>query len=583
VLHAPELAPVWAAASADPIFKAREVFGIWPWSKEREILWSVRRNRLTAVPSCHGVGKTHTAATVVLDYITEGPCRVVTTAPIWSQVKDLLWAEIAVRHRDSRLPIGGQLDLTRLTFGPDHFAVGFSTDQPEQFAGHHSPRLLLVVDEASGVDERIYNASKGFLTAASPDTRVLLIGNPTKPAGTFFRACRADSPYNVIHMSAFDSPNLTGEEVPKKLAMALTSKQWVDEMKEEFGEDSAEYRIRVLGQFASTIGRGFYNGQMLDLAESLCEEPIHRGKLIGDPVRGSGAKINLLEQLIDISVTVWERRDPGHKYVMFADVAGAGISVEEQEARPVGKKDDYCAALVMDLDTGRVVAQYHAQVDEEEYGRALACLGFLYGEAEIAVETTGGYGQLTVHTLVNRYRYRKDRLYRRPKVDSVSGRQSHVVGWDTNSSTRPNMLTAARQHLKNQPNAVRSRDIIDEQRTFVWNEKGTRAEAQSGAHDDLAMAFAGVCLMREMRARGTIEIRDHKPKQPLSARAAQAAQAAQSRPVTRIVGGRDVYRRPEGDLNPSAAAPIIRRKRKLTVSQRAQNAAVDTMPGARRP
>jgi hypothetical protein len=539
----------------------------------------VRRNRLTAVPSCHGVGKTAIAATVVLDYITEGPCRIVTTAPIWSQVKDLLWSEIAVRHRDSNIPVGGQLDLTRLTYGPDHFAVGFSTDNAEQFAGHHSPRLLLVVDEASGVDEVIYNASKGFLTAESPHTRVLLIGNPTKPAGTFFRACRVGSPYNVIQMSAYDSPNVTGEEVPRYVAQALTSQQWIDEMAEEFGKDSAEFRIRVLGQFANVIGRAYFNTAHIDQADALCEDPIHIGTLDGEPLRGSGQRLRFVEYQQN-DVTLWERHNRDHRYVIFADVAGAGITLEEQETRPVGKKDDASCAQVMDLDTGRIVARAKTWDDEEEYGRLVAGLGHLYGEAEIAVETTGGYGQLTVHTILNRYRYRKDRLYRRPKVDSVSGRKSHVVGWDTNTSTRPAMLTSARQHLKNIPDSVRSRDIIDEMRTFVWNDRGTKAEAQPGAHDDEVMSFAGCCLMREMRTRGRIEIRDHETKRPLSARAAEPTRRIEHKQQTRIVGGRDTYRRPEHDLNPSAAAPMMRRKRKLTVAQRAQQSAVDTMPGA---
>ena len=58
--------------------------------------------------------------------------------------------------------------------------------------------------------------------------------------------------------------------------------------------------------------------------------------------------------------------------------------------------------------------------------------------------------------------------------------------------------------------------------------------------------------------------------------------SAEHKQQTRIIGGRDTYRRPEHDLNPSAGAPMMRRKRKLTVAQRAQQSAVDTMPGANR-
>lgn len=560
----PGVQDILRAASADPVYKCREVFNFWPWSKQREILWSVRNNAKTAVPSCHGVGKTAIAARAVLDFATEpGPFRVVTTAPIWDQVKDLLWAEIHVACRDARIPIGGKLDLTRLTFDADRFAIGFSTDEPERFAGHHSERLLFVVDEASGVKEPIYNAGKGFQTAKN--ARVLLIGNPTKPAGTFFRACRAGSGYNVIQMSAYDSPNLTGERVPAKLRDALTTKQWVDEMLADCGGDvnHPEFRIRVLGLFAATLGRAFFNADDLNAAEAACVDPLYVGRLQGDPTRGNKGTLRFKENARDSHTTLYELPHPDHHYVIFGDVAGAGISVEEQEVRPVGKKDDFNAAVVVDLDTGDIACVLHGQMDEEEYALDLARLGWFYREAEIAVEATGGYGQLTIGTLLRRYRYRK--LFARQKVDSNTGRKGHVYGWDTNSTSRPSMLNALRSVVKNQPSAIRSRDIIDEQRTFVWLDNGKRAEAQAGCHDDLVMAAAGAFLLRELRTTATIEVPHAKKKQPLSGRAVEQI-------------------RVPGSTAATEALPTMRPRRRLTVAQRAHQDAAKTMshPGATR-
>src|SRR5690348_3619215 len=80
----------------DPVWFSREILGFDPWSKQREILESVRDNEATAVRSCHGIGKTATAAEVVLWFLAAfGPeALVVTTAPTWRQVRDLLWREI---------------------------------------------------------------------------------------------------------------------------------------------------------------------------------------------------------------------------------------------------------------------------------------------------------------------------------------------------------------------------------------------------------------------------------------------------------------------------------------------------------
>src|SRR4051794_20665753 len=87
------------AIRRDPVNFCREVLKFESWSKQREIFESVRDNQRTAVRSAHGVGKTATAARAVLWFLAAYPySRVITTAPTFSQVKELLWREIAVGH-----------------------------------------------------------------------------------------------------------------------------------------------------------------------------------------------------------------------------------------------------------------------------------------------------------------------------------------------------------------------------------------------------------------------------------------------------------------------------------------------------
>lgn len=239
-------------AQANPVGWVSAVLGFHPWSKQRDILESVRDNPRTAVRSCHGTGKTAIAARVVLWFLVAFPkSRIVTTAPIFDQVRYLLWPEIhkaVAKARPGMFP--NPLD-TRLEISKDWFAVGLTSREPENFAGHHAPHLLFVGDEASGIPEDVYTAAEGFQTAEGG--RVLLIGNPTQTSGQFYRAFHSDrARWNCIHISAFDSPNLTGEEVPDDVARALVSRQWVDEKKAQWGEDSPTYQIRVLGEFPTT-------------------------------------------------------------------------------------------------------------------------------------------------------------------------------------------------------------------------------------------------------------------------------------------------------------------------------------------
>ena len=90
----------------DPITFITDHLGEHLWSKQVEIVESVRDNRHTAVRSCHGIGKSFTGARVVSWWIEShapGEAFAVTTAPTNAQVRAILWREIRQAHRKGRL------------------------------------------------------------------------------------------------------------------------------------------------------------------------------------------------------------------------------------------------------------------------------------------------------------------------------------------------------------------------------------------------------------------------------------------------------------------------------------------------
>ena len=241
---------------SDPVAFCRDVLNFSPWSKQREILESVRDHSRTTVRSCHGVGKTAVAARIVLWFLAaHKDSRVITTAPTWSQVEQLLWREIrsavaTARERDAGVVFPSP-QVAKLELGERWFAIGLSTNEPERFQGHHADHLLLVVDEASGVDERIYQAAEGFLTAEG--AKVLLIGNPTRPGGQFHRSFTTErARWHQVHIGVFDSPNYTQEAVPDAVARAMPRAAWADEVQKAWGEESVMYQVRVNGNFPDT-------------------------------------------------------------------------------------------------------------------------------------------------------------------------------------------------------------------------------------------------------------------------------------------------------------------------------------------
>lgn len=238
----------WAG---DPATWVRERTGGYVWSKQDQILSSIQAHRKTAVRSCHDVGKSHIAATAVghwLDTHPPGSAFVVSTAPTFSQVRAILWRYIRRMHSSAKLP--GRVNQTEWLIGDE--LVGFGRKPADHdasgFQGIHDQFVLVVLDEACGIPEQLWVAADALTT--NVDCRMLAIGNPDNPASHFRKVCQPGSGWNVIGISAFESPNFTDEECPPDVARLLVSREWVEEKRQEWGEDNPLYRSKVLGEFS---------------------------------------------------------------------------------------------------------------------------------------------------------------------------------------------------------------------------------------------------------------------------------------------------------------------------------------------
>jgi phage terminase large subunit len=230
----------------DPMWFIHRLLGIrYLTPQQTEIIRSVRDNRRTAAPSGHGIGKTFLAACIVLWFLFSFPgAKILTTAPTWFQVENLLWREVRKILTRSIFASLCRISLTQVTLSEDWFAIGLSTNDPTRFQGIHAPFVLIVFDEATGVASEIWEAAEGV--AVGGHDRFLAIGNPTDPTSEFKRKC--DSPlWNVIPLSSEDHPNVVEN---KNLVPGAVTREWIDERREEYGGvDTPLYRARVLGLF----------------------------------------------------------------------------------------------------------------------------------------------------------------------------------------------------------------------------------------------------------------------------------------------------------------------------------------------
>lgn len=242
-------------AAEDPALFIRKVFGEEAWSKQREVLVALKTNRKVAVVGCHAPGKSWIASRYAIYFWLRHPASVVvTTAPTWHQVDRILWREIrkAAQIAESR---GLRLQNTRPQEEPlwktakaGHVMWGFSSDRPANLQGIHERKGLLILDEAAGIDERLWPALRSIL--AGSGWQVLALGNPDTRDCEFYSIV-GSADWAPIRISAFDCPNFTNEPVSAAVSEATISREYEREMRERYGEDSPIYRSKVLAEFPS--------------------------------------------------------------------------------------------------------------------------------------------------------------------------------------------------------------------------------------------------------------------------------------------------------------------------------------------
>lgn len=231
-----------------------------PYAKQAEVLAAVAAHRRVTVVGCNGSGKDWAAARAVLWWIeTRERSKAIVTGPTQRQVEDVVWREMRMAHAMASRQLSGRMHRSRYEVDDERFAIGFSTDHPYNLQGFHSPQLLVVVTEAHGLGQAHMEALKRL----NP-SRLLLTGNPLTVEGEFYDSHHVKSfLYARIAISAFDTPNLTGDggAVP-----GMLTPEDVEERRREWGEEHPLYTAAVLGRFPDALEDSLVSRRLIDEA-----------------------------------------------------------------------------------------------------------------------------------------------------------------------------------------------------------------------------------------------------------------------------------------------------------------------------
>lgn len=234
----------------------RELFGVEPddWQIEGLRAFS-RGERKISVRSAHGPGKTCLVAWFIwIQLLARYPQKAVATAPTGGQLGGALLAEVV--KWGTRLPAAlfnlyevKSLGVYLKARPKESFFEARTTraETPEALQGvHQDPGyVLLIVDEASGVAEQVFEAAIGSMSQANAQT--VLMGNPVRTSGTFFDSHhRLKADYVTLWVGFWPDD---ASRPPGMFHSNRITQEYADEVAKKYGEKSNAYRVRVLGQF----------------------------------------------------------------------------------------------------------------------------------------------------------------------------------------------------------------------------------------------------------------------------------------------------------------------------------------------
>lgn len=225
-----------------------------------------------ATASGHGIGKSATVAWIILwAFCTFPDCRGVVTANTEVQLKTKTWAELgkwfnlcffareyfsltatALFSKDPSRERTWRIDM-----------IAWSEKNPEAFAGLHNQgkRILVIFDEASNIDDIIWETTEGALTDSDTQIIWLVFGNPTRNTGRF-RECFPGGRFDRYWKH---------RQIDSR-TVAVTNKSYFQRLIESYGgEDNDIVRVRVLGQFPQKGLMEFFSATEID--EAMVREP----------------------------------------------------------------------------------------------------------------------------------------------------------------------------------------------------------------------------------------------------------------------------------------------------------------------
>jgi hypothetical protein len=278
----PEAFVLFAFPWSQPNTPLHKFSGPRKWQREvlRSIAEHIKNNKgqlqmdtlRKAVSSGRGIGKSALVSWLILWMLTTRiGSTVIVSANSEAQLRSVTWGELT---KWTAMLINNhwwEISATKLTpakwvselverdlkKGTRYWAAEgklWSEENPDSYAGvHNHDGMMLIFDEASGIPDAIWSVGAGFFTENILDRYWFAFSNPRRNQGYFFECFNAKRAF-------WDTMQVDARTVEG------TDKQVYEQIIAEYGEDSAQAKVEVYGEFPSEGDDQFIGPTLVDEA-----------------------------------------------------------------------------------------------------------------------------------------------------------------------------------------------------------------------------------------------------------------------------------------------------------------------------
>jgi hypothetical protein len=319
-------------------------------------------------------------------------------------------------------------------------------------AGRSEALSLLVLDEAAHI-EGLEDLWTGLYPTLSTGGRCIALSTPNGVGNWFHKTCvDAEASANNFHLTTlmWDVHPERDQEWYKKETRNMSKRQIAQELECNF----------------NTSGDTVIDADDMQWLLTQIREPKYRTGF-------------------DRNFWIWEEFDPTCNYLMVADVAR-------------GDGEDFSTFHIIKIETVEIIGEYQGKPTPDMFANMLNQVGREFGGCMLVVENNNiGYtvlDKLIEYNYPNLY-YSIKSTHEYIEQHQAEYRSSAVPGFSTSMKTRPLIIAKLEEFIRNKLIKVYSSRTINEMKTFIW--RNGKPQAMKGYHDDLIMALAIACWVRD--------------------------------------------------------------------------------------